>query len=588
MSSKTPGNRYALPWIWRGIKGKRMGILLLCLLRVASALCGVFEAVALKDLINSAVAGEKDSFVRCCLVLGGLILAQILMWAAARYLDERVKATVENRLKSRLFNALLKKDFAAVSAVHSGEWMNRLTNDVVVVSGSVAEIIPNLLGTAARLVGALSLIIYFIRQVAWIIIPAAIVIGFLTFFLRKRLKVMHKRIQESDGRLRIFLTERLSSLMIVRSFAMEEESLAQAEERMDDHYRRRMERVRFLNICNIGFNLLIHGMYVAAVIYCGHGILVGTINYGVFAAVVNLVGQLKAPIAGISGYIPRWYSMLASAERLMEAESFEDDIKGRKRGQSEIDGTYNDSFEGISLRNVRFSYTRAGESPEEAPKNVVLEGISFDIDKQQIVAVTGPSGCGKSTLLKLLMCFYPLDGGERNLKLAGSGEIPLDPSWRGLFAYVPQGNQLMSGSIRDVITFGDGSSGSKMNFGDGPSDPDEIAKALDIACASDFVAELPNGLDTELGERGSGLSEGQIQRLAIARAVLSGHPLLLLDEATSSLDEATEEELLKKLRTLTDRTVVIVTHRLKVLSICDTEIHMDEDGLTVRKPERDQ
>ncbi len=571
-SGKNHHNEYALPWIWRGIKGKRMGILLLCLLRVASALCGVFEAVALKDLINSAVAGEKDSFVSGCLVLGGLILAQILMWAAARYLDERVKATVENRLKSRLFNALLKKDFAAVSAVHSGEWMNRLTNDVVVVSGSVAEIIPNLLGTAARLVGALSLIIYFIRQVAWIIIPAAIVIGFLTFFLRKRLKVMHKRIQESDGRLRIFLTERLSSLMIVRSFAMEEESLAQAEERMDDHYRRRMERVRFLNICNIGFNLLIHGMYVAAVIYCGHGILVGTINYGVFAAVVNLVGQLKAPIAGISGYIPRWYSMLASAERLMEAESFEDDIKGRKRGQFEIDGTYNDSFEGISLRNVRFSYTRAGESPEDAPKNVVLEGISFDIDKQQIVAVTGPSGCGKSTLLKLLMCFYPLGGGERNLKLTGSGETPLDPSWRGLFAYVPQGNQLMSGSIRDVLTFGDS----------GISE-EEIRRALDIACSSEFVSELPKGLETILGERGSGLSEGQIQRLAIARAVLSGHPLLLLDEATSSLDEATEEELLEKLRTLTDRTVVIVTHRLKVLSICDTEVHMDEDGVSVRR-----
>ncbi|MBR5731429.1 MAG: ABC transporter ATP-binding protein, partial [Firmicutes bacterium] len=457
-------------------------------------------------------------------------------------------------------------------------------NDVVVVAGSVAEIIPSLLGTAARLVGALSLIIYFIKQVAWIIIPAAIVIGFLTFFLRKRLKAMHKRIQESDGRLRVFLTERLSSLMIVRSFAMEEESLAQAEDRMDDHYRKRMARVHFLNICNIGFNLLIHGMYVAAVVYCGHGILVGNINYGTFAAVVNLVGQLKAPIAGISGYIPRWYSMLASAERLMEAERFEDDIKGEKKSREEIPAFYRECFEGISLKNAAFSYIRSGASPEDAAKNVVLDGISFDIDKHQIVAVTGPSGCGKSTLLKLLMCFYPLDGGERLLRTAGcemvqgtegsegSNALPLDSSWRGLFAYVPQGNQLMSGTIRDVLTFGDGT-----------VPEDAVSSALDIACASEFVSDLPKGLDTELGERGSGLSEGQIQRLAIARAVLSGHPLLLLDEATSSLDEATEEALLRKLRTLTDRTVVIVTHRLKVLSICDTEIHMDENGTTVRR-----
>ena len=571
MNSTKPGkNTSALRWLWSGIKGKRAGILVLCLLRVGSALCGVFEAVALKSLINSAVSGLRDEFVKYCLIFAGLFAAQIAMWAAGRYCDERVKATVENRLKARLFNTLLRKDFAAVSAVHSGEWMNRITNDAVVVAGSAADIIPDLLGTVTRLAGALSLIIYYIREVTWIIVPAAIVIGLFTFFLRKRLKVLHKRIQESDGRLRVFLTERLSSLMIVRSFAMEAESLVQAEDRMDDHYRKRMARVRFLIICNIGFHLLIHGMYVAAVIYCGHGILIGSINYGTFAAVANLVGQLRAPIAGLSAYIPRWYSMIASAERLMEAESFEDDIRGEKKSREEISEFYEGQFKGISLKDVSFSYTRAGASPDDSPTSVVLDGISFDINKQQVVAVTGPSGCGKSTLLKLLMCFYPLDGGERILD--GADEFPLDSSWRGLFAYVPQGNQLMSGTIRDVLTFGDGSVPAA-----------SIENALDIACASEFVSDLPKGLDTELGERGSGLSEGQIQRLAIARAVLSGHPLLLLDEATSSLDEATEAELLKKLRTLTDRTVVIVTHRLKVLSICDTEVHMDEDGVSVRK-----
>jgi ATP-binding cassette subfamily B protein len=168
------------------------------------------------------------------------------------------------------------------------------------------------------------------------------------------------------------------------------------------------------------------------------------------------------------------------------------------------------------------------------------------------------------------MCFYPLSSGDRKI-VTSEGETELSPEWRGLFAYVPQGNQLMSGPIKDVLTFGDASVSAE-----------EIDKALDIACASDFVSELPAGLDTVLGERGSGLSEGQIQRLAIARAVLSGHPFLLLDEATSSLDEETEKSLLQKLRTLTDRTVVIVTHRLNVLSICDTEVHMDEDGVSVR------
>ena len=407
----------------------------------------------------------------------------------------------------------------------------------------------------------------------------------ITLVLRKRLKVLHKRIQESDGRLRSFLAERLSNLIIIRSFAMEDQTLDQADDRMDDHYKKRMDRVRFQNVCATCFNLIVHGIYIAAVIYCGSGILLGSINYGTFAAITKLVGEIKSPIANVSSYIPRWYAMVASAERLMEAESYKDDIEGEKKSDEEIRSFYENDFAGIGLRNASFSYTKPGKDPEDKARNVVIDNVSFDINKQDIAAVTGPSGSGKSTLLKLMMSFYPLQGGERCLYVKDEGDtglsdsetavegqkkhsIALDSLWRGLFAYVPQGNQLMSGRIDEVLTFGDGSVSRS-----------EIDRALEIACAGDFINELPSGLKTELGERGAGLSEGQIQRLAIARAVLSGHPVLLLDEATSSLDEATEERLLRNLKTLTDRTVIIVTHRMKVLSICNSEIHMTDDGV---------
>jgi ATP-binding cassette subfamily B protein len=290
-------------------------------------------------------------------------------------------------------------------------------------------------------------------------------------------------------------------------------------------------------------------------------------NYGTFTAVITLVGRIQGPITSMSGYIPRWYAMQASAERLMEAESFAEDCARGKRSREEVLDFYNSSFAGLSLKDASFTYKQTGEQDEGRERSVVIRGADLDVDKRDILAITGPSGCGKSTLLKILMSFYPLDSGERLIK-TNEGTIPLDSSWRGLFAYVPQGNQLMSGSIREVLTFGD------------RSVPDaDIASALDIACASDFIAELPEGLETMLGERGAGLSEGQIQRLAIARAILSGQPVLLLDEATSSLDEATEAELIQKLRTLTDRTVIIVTHRLKVLSICNKELRMDEVGV---------
>ena len=567
---KTEYRSASLPWIWENSKGQRISVLILAIADIAIALCTVYEAVALKNIINNAVDKDNKAFVAAAWVMVALVAARIVLRVLTRWLDERTKAKLENKLKARLFNALLTKDYASVSAVHSGEWMNRLTNDAVQVANNAAEIIPNALATLVKLVASVLLVMYLVKDVSWIVFPCAAVLILVTVLLRGKMKKLHKRIQEADGRFRVFISDCLSSLMIIRSFSREEASEARADERMDEHMARRMDRMRFSNIANTGYQFILEAVYVAAVIYCGHSILTGEMSYGTFTAVITLVGRIQGPITSMSGYVPKWYAMQASAERLMEAETFEDDIKGEKKTDEEIERFYSGELEGLSLEDVSFSYLKTGSAPDDEPRRVVLDGISLDIDKQTITAVTGPSGCGKSTLLKLIMCFYPLNSGERKI-VTHFGEMPLEPEWRGLFAYVPQGNQLMSGAIRDVLTFGDDSVSAE-----------EINKALDIACASDFISELPAGLATVLGERGSGLSEGQIQRLAIARAVLSGHPFLLLDEATSSLDEDTEKALLQKLRTLTDRTVVIVTHRLNVLSICDTEVHMDESGVTVR------
>ena len=198
---------------------------------------------------------------------------------------------------------------------------------------------------------------------------------------------------------------------------------------------------------------------------------------------------------------------------------------------------------------------------------IVLHNLNLEINKGEYVVFTGTSGCGKSTILKLFLCLYELDEGERYL-ITKSGHQPLTSSWRSLFAYVPQGNQLLSGSLREIIAFGDK---EKMY------QEEKMHQALMIACAEEFVSGLENGLDTVLGERGTGLSEGQMQRIAIARAVFSDRPILLLDEATSSLDEQTEMELLDHLRSMTDKTVVLVTHRAAVLKICDKEIQFGEE-----------
>ena len=280
-------------------------------------------------------------------------------------------------------------------------------------------------------------------------------------------------------------------------------------------------------------------------------------SYGTLTAVMQLIGQIQGPFVNISGYLPRFYAMTASAERLMEIEAFADDETAR--GADDVYDYYLESFTALGLRDASFTYESGDGSP------VVLDGVSVEIKKGEYVAFTGHSGCGKSTVLKLRMCMYPLDSGERYIT-GTEGETALDASWRRLFAYVPQGNALMNGTIREVVSFADP---------DATHDEDRLRRALEISCADEFVYDL----DAVLGERGSGLSEGQTQRLAIARAVFSDCPVLLLDESTSALDEVTEQRLLQNLRAMTDMTVVIVTHRKAALSICDRVLRFTEAGV---------
>jgi len=232
---------------------------------------------------------------------------------------------------------------------------------------------------------------------------------------------------------------------------------------------------------------------------------------------------------------------------------------------------YEKELASFGLQDVDFVYYPASEGIDDLSKDnmpVVLNGITLAIRKGEYVAFTGQSGCGKSTVLKLLMCVCQPDGGERYYQGETGHRDRLTSAYRRLFAYVPQGNALMSGTIREIVSFAEPESAHN---------EEKIWQALRIACADGFVKELDAGVDTLLGERGTGLSEGQMQRLAIARAVFSGSPILLLDEATSALDEATEKRLLENLRRLTDKTVITVTHRPAVLSICDRVLHFTEN-----------
>ena len=565
--------KHTLQWL-SAVTGRAKGLVgLLVVVQTVLSVSSIAFAFILRRIINMAVQGASTGFRSSFVLLAGVIAAQIALGAAGRFLSEYTTTTVENRFKHRLFSALLTGDYASVTAVHSGEWMNRLTSDTTIIAGGVTQIVPGLIGMLVRLFGALAAILWLEPRFFWVLVPGGAAMLALTYGFRKILKRLHKNIQEADGTLRVFLQERLESLLIVRTFAKEQQTAAQADNLMEQHKAARMKRSNFSNLCNIGFAGAMNGAYLLGIGFCGYGILTGTMSYGNLMAIMQLVGQVQNPFANITGYLPRYYAMLASAERLMEAEAFAPDSEHPLAEEKALE-FYRTKLTALRLEHASFTYqppVRAEE--EQPPMPVVLKDIDLTIRKGEYIAFTGPSGCGKSTVLKLLMCLYPLDAGSRTLETA-SGTQPLTAAWRSLFAYVPQGNQLLSGTIRDIVSFGDPCKAQ---------DDAGILRALRIACAEDFVQKLEKGLDTMLGEHGQGLSEGQMQRIAIARAVFSEHPILMLDEATSALDEATARQLLENLRRMTDKTVLMVTHRADQTGFFDTELAFSKDGICVRE-----
>lgn len=542
----------ARKWIWQTANPQLPLLVLLIFGNALSSVCAVSVALFSKWIVDAAQNGDLDRLFKTGFGLLAIVILQIALRILDNSLSVRISGKLEMACKRRLFSAILQKEYSAVTVYHSGELMTRLTSDITVVTDNATVLLPTATAMVTRLVFAFAVIVSLDVRFALLLLAAGVLLFVFTRAFRSKIKKLHKAVQASDGRLRAFLQESIESLLAVQVFGVQEKVTREADVRQSENFDAKIRRNRWSIAANAGFLAVFSFGTLVTLLWCGWRLAAGAITFGTLTALLQLVNQVQTPLTNLSGLMPKYYSMLSSAERLLEIEDLPDEAQTGAKTMPTKD------FESARFRGVSFAYGQ----------NEVFTDADFEIRKQDFVVISGISGIGKSTLFKLLLGVLTPDGGEITVT-AGGRTYPADKNTRGLFAYVPQGNLLFSGTVRDNIRF------IKEDATD-----EEVLRAAKIACADTFIDELPAGLDTLLGEGGSGLSEGQMQRIAVARAILTDAPVLLLDEATSALDEETEARLLQNIRALENKTCLIISHKKAAYAVCTRELTV-KDG-TVR------
>ena len=479
---------------------------------------------------------------------------------------------------ANFFEAYLSRDYASLEGLHTGELLNRLISDSAVISGAYVWLPTELMSIITRLTAALIYISILEWHLAILMCVCIVVLTLGAFPFRNVMKRYHKDVMEQEGQLRSYFQEMLENTMVVRSFQMLPQTIDQAAERMEAYKAARLRR-RWMSLrLNTIGGLAIHAAYLFGLGWCGLGIINGVISFGTLSAVWQLIGQITDPARRVTAILPRYFQMTASLERIAEIADYPEEECSFDNDWKQIQ----ERFTEIVCKNVFFSYRKP-----ENDRIQVFMGLNLRIHRGDFVAITGVSGKGKSTLLKLLLAIYrPEDPESLRIRMEDGSSTVLDAGARALFSYVPQGSCLMSGTIMEAIQLG-----AQTDIRDASGQVEasvygRVKRACEIACADEFIEALPDGYDARLGEKGLGLSEGQIQRIAIARAVYSEKPILLLDECTSALDERTEARVLEHLRQMTGCTVLIVTHRPAALGICNRVIEIrngravEDDGKT--------
>lgn len=563
--------RECIEWLWRASGGVRMRVLVSSIvggLHVAASLAFVWVC---KSLIDAVTTDAGEPLTWYIVAMAGCMLMQTILSAVETRVTSHADILLKNRLRHKLFTGLMESRWDGKESFHTGDSLNRVMEDVRVAGESITKSVPSVMISGVQFVAAFFFLFAMNRDLAWVIPGLMLAMLLISRSYIRKMRKMNRDIRTTESSMQSLMQEGLQHRVVIHTLEKTPYITGSLSGQQDELLEQVMDKTDYSIFARSMVQIGFAAGYAAAFLWGVFGIRNGTATFGMMTAFLQLVGQIQRPIMNLSRQLPSLINSLTSAERLTEVSS----LPAEQKGESVDLGP----SVGVRFDDVSYAYPDV-----PAP---VFSGLSHDFRPGTSTAVVGETGAGKSTMMRLMLALLTPDKGKVTLYSGSDGSgstgsssghdlvaghstdgdggkgVPASPQTRCNIVYVPQGNTLMSGSIRDNLLLGDPSASDE-----------ELWNVLHLA-AADFVSELPEGLETMCGEKGAGLSEGQAQRVCIARSLLRKGAVLLLDEPTASLDPQTEETLLRRLsESSAGRTLILVTHREAAASLCDEVVRL--------------
>ena len=556
-------------WIFSYAKKYRFALVLYVFLGVVATVMSLgvtvasrylIDAVSSKYLVDTVIDKPGENILVYALITIGLVVFHHIFQSLSSYVTAVVSSRTSKEIRENIYSHIVKAQWEEISPFHSGDIINRLESDTQAVSNAIISFIPNLITRSVQFFGALAIVLYYDKTMALIALMSAPLMFFSSRFFIKTIRKYSKQSRELNGKVLSFSEESVQNLLTIKAFDLTKEYIKKFGSVLEEHRKVKLSYEKFSIIMTLFLSLA--GVIVSYGCY-GWGVYQlwnGSCSFGQMTMFIQLSGQLTASFGALATLVPLAVSTATSAGRVMELT----DLPGEKDADREKVDVFSqkakDSGVSIILDNVSFKYKNGEEK--------VIENASFRINPGEIVAFVGPSGEGKTTLLKLLLGIMPVTEGGLFLEAEDGEKIKISDSTRRFCSYVPQGINIFSGTIRENLTM------ARPDVAD-----EDLHKVIKAAHIDSLIQSLPDGLDTMINERGGNFSQGQLQRMAIARALIKNSEILIMDEATSALDTDTEGKVLKGIMVSNPTKIcIITTHRASMLEYCDRVFRVEQDG----------